>query len=322
MINSVLGPLSPEQMGKTLVHDHFNFAYPGYPADLSIAPYDYNVERGRCLEMCDTLNEIGIKTVMDPTPCDAHGRNPELYAEVSQKSGINIILCTGLLNEHDGAPQYWITMYGKDISKMITDLFIKEISEGILQTGIKAGFIKVGCSSALTDYEKSVHIAAVNAQKATGVPIITHTDERSGVEQAEFLLSLGADPKKIMIGHVNSVNDVNYHRAILQKGTSIAFDRMGLAAVFDFTEEDNCRNVAQLIKEGFVKKIMLSQDTVLSLGRDRFADLNEEWSNAFKNSKIDFICREAIPMLKAEGVTDQQINTMFIDNPKNLFLGV
>lgn len=325
MVNTVLGPISPDSMGRTLVHDHFTFGYPGYPADLTMAPYDHEVELRRCLKVCDTLNEIGVKTVLDPTPNDCHGRNPELMKEVSSKTGINIICTTGLYTEKEGAPHYWLTMltFGKDITKMITELFIKEINEGIWKTGVKAGAIKIGSSPILTDYEKTVHLAAVNAQKATGVPIVTHTDGPSGgVEQAEFLLSQGADPRKLMIGHVNNSDDVNYHRAILQKGSSIGFDRMGLAAVFGFTEEDNCRNIAQLIKEGYGNRIMMSQDSVISLGRDRFADLNENDSRMLKDYRIDFICKDAIPMLKAEGITEQQINNMMIDNPKNLFLGV
>jgi phosphotriesterase-related protein len=324
-VNTVLGPIPPESMGRTLIHDHFTFAYPGYTADLTIAPYDHERELKRCLEMAETLKKIGIKTILDPTTNDAHGRNPELMKEVSSKTGISIINITGLFSEHDGAPQYWLTMlqpFGKDITKMITELFIKEITEGIGKSGVKAGAIKVCSGPVLTDYEKITHIAAVNAQKATGVPIITHNDEYNGVEEAEFLLSQGADPKKVMIGHVNSSNDLNYHRAILKKGTSIGYDRMGLAPVFGFPEEENFKNIAQLIKEGFLNKIMVSQDTVLSLGRDRFADLNEELSNKLKNSRIDFICTDGMPMFKAQGITDEQIDVLMIDNPKNLFLGV
>ena len=92
---------------------------------------------------------------------------------------INIINITGLFSEQDGAPQHWLAMlpFGKDITKMITELFVKEITEGIEKSGAKAGAIKVCSGPVLTDYEKITHIAAVNAQKETGVPIITHNDE-------------------------------------------------------------------------------------------------------------------------------------------------
>ena len=41
MINSVVGPISPNKLGTTLIHEHFSFAYPGWFADETIAPYNY-----------------------------------------------------------------------------------------------------------------------------------------------------------------------------------------------------------------------------------------------------------------------------------------
>ena len=101
---------------------------------------------------------------------------------------------------------------------------------------------------------------------ATGVPIITHTEgPLPGVAQAEFLLKEGADPKKIMIGHVSNSKDIEYHKAILAKGTYIAFDRIGLDIITPMAV--NVKNVADLCKAGFTEKIMLSHDTVNWLGR-------------------------------------------------------
>ena len=218
MINSVLGPLSPDKLGQTLIHEHFCFAYPGYQADASIAPYDREAALQAGLKACEAAKAVGIQTIIDATTNDVGGRDPLLYRELSEKTGINIIFATGLYTEKEGAPAYWETRttFGKDLSQMMSELFIKEITEGVGTTGIKAGVIKVGSSPEMTDYEKAVHKAAVIAQKATGVPIITHTDgPTGGVEQAEFLLSQGADPKKIMIGHVTNSKDINYHKAIL-----------------------------------------------------------------------------------------------------------
>jgi phosphotriesterase-related protein len=43
---------------------------------------------------------------------------------------------------------------------------------------------------------------------------------------------------------------------------------------------------------------------------------------ALANWRIDFISEKAVPALKAQGVTDEQIKTMMVDNPRNLFLGM
>jgi phosphotriesterase-related protein len=322
MINSVLGPISPDKLGTTLVHEHFTFAYPGWFADATIAPENFKAALKTNLGVIKAAQKFGIKTIIDATPNDTGGRNPKLYKALSKKTGLNIICSTGLYTEHEGSPAYWKTriVWGTDITKLISDLFIKEITQGIEKTGVKAGVIKVGSSPKMTSYEESIHKAAVIAQKATGVPIITHTEGPSGgVEQADFLIKEGADPKKVMVGHVSNSKDIEYHKAILAKGVYIAFDRFGLEVI---TPSDvNVKNIADLCKLGYANKIMLSHDTVnVWLGRP--IDLPEKYLPAFANWRIDFISEKILPALKAQGVTDEQIKTMMVDNPRNLFTGM
>ena len=323
MINSVLGPISPDELGWTLIHEHFCFAYPGWFADATIAPYDREAALEAGLKACEAAQAVGIQTIVDPTPNDTGGRDPLLYKELAQRTGINIICTTGLYTEHEGSPAYWKTRtaFGTDISEMISEMMIKEITEGIGTTGVKAGAIKVGSSPELTDYEKAVHKAAVIAQKATGVPIITHTEgPTGGPEQAEFLLSQGADPKKLMIGHVTNSKEIDYHRAILAQGVSVGFDRLGLAPLYGVPDDVSVQNIATLVKEGYADKIMLSHDTVnFWLGRP--IEVSDQIMNLLANWRVDHISKDIVPALKAQGVTDEQIEIMMVGNPKNLFLG-
>jgi phosphotriesterase-related protein len=324
MINSVLGPISPDKLGTTLVHEHFTFAYPDWHADETMAPYDYKAVLKTDLAVIKAAQKYGIKTIIDATTNDVGGRNPLLYKELAKKTGMNIICSTGLYTEHEGAPTYFKTRqvwYGTDISKMISELFIKEITEGIGKTGVKAGVIKCGTSGGgpISPYETAVLKAAVVAQKATGVPIITHTSgPLGGVEQADLFLAEGVNPKKVMIGHVSNSKDINYHKAILAKGVYIAFDRFGLEI---FTPTPVLVDiVAQLCKEGYANQIMLSHDTVnVWLGRQ--IDTPEPVLKALANWRIDHISENVLPALKAKGVTDAQIRTMMVENPRNLFLG-
>ena len=321
MINSVLGPISPDKLGTTLMHEHFTFAYSGWFADATMAPEDFKAALKTNLGVIKAAQKYGIKTIVDATPNDTGGRNPELYKALAKKTGINIICSTGLYTEHEGSPAYWKTrvMWGADISKLMSDLFIKEITKGIGKTGVKAGVIKCGTGPKMSSYEESVLKAAVLAQKATGVPIITHTEgPTGGVEQADLFIKEGADLKKVMIGHVSNSKDIEYHKAIIEKGVYIAFDRIGLDII---TPTDvNIKNIAELCKLGYANKIMLSHDTVnVWLGRP--IALPEKFLPAFANWRIDHISQNVIPALKAQGVTDEQIKTMMVDNPRNLFLG-
>jgi phosphotriesterase-related protein len=321
MINSVLGPIAPDKLGMTLMHEHFTFAYPGWFADATIAPEDYQAALKTNLGVIKLAKDLGIKTIVDATPNDTGGRNPGLYKELARKTGINIICSTGLYTEHEGSPAYWKTrvVWGTDISKLMSELFIKEITKGIGKSGVKAGVIKIGSSPKMTPYEEAVLKAAVITQKATGVPIITHTEgPTGGVEQADLLLKEGADPKKVMIGHVSNSKDIEYHKAILAKGVYIAFDRIGLDIITPF--DVNVKNVAALCKLGFANQIMLSHDTVnVWLGQP--IDVPEQYVQAFANWRIDHISKSFIPGLKYLGVTDEQIRAMMVENPRNLFLG-
>jgi hypothetical protein len=102
------------------------------------------------------------------------------------------------------------------------------------------------------------------------------------------------------------------------KSADIAFDRIGLEI---FTPTDVIvKNVAELCKQGYAKQIMLSHDTVnVWLGRQ--IDAPEQVLKALANWRIDHISQNVLPALKAQGVTDEQIKTMMVDNPRNLFLG-
>jgi phosphotriesterase-related protein len=323
MINTVMGPVSPDKLGRTLVHEHFCFGNPGWSADVTMAPYDPDAVLEAGLQAIEAAKAVGIQTIVDATPNDAGGRDPLMYRELSKRTGMTIICATGLYTENGGAPAYWQArlVWGNDISKMMADLMIKEITDGIGPTGVKAGVIKVASGPVMTPYEEAVHRAAVVAQRATGVPIITHTEGPSGgPEQAAFLLKHGADPRKTMIGHANNSGDVAYHRAILARGTRVGFDRLGLGASLKVPDDVSARNIARLCREGFLDKILLSHDTVAFwLGRPW--EIPEKDLHMFIDYKIDFVSRKILPMLKEDGLTDSQIDTMMIENPKNLFLG-
>ena len=321
MVNTVLGPLSPDQLGQVLVHEHFVFSRAGWYADDTIAPYDRGAAMQAGLNACLLARAVGINTIIDATPNDC-GRDPELYRGLSRKTLMNIVCSTGLYYERGGAPGYWEVkaQFGQDISKMMAELFIKEITEGIGTTGIRAGVIKVASSDTITPYEEAVLRAAVMAQKATGVPIITHTQgPGGGIAQAGLFVREGADLSKVMIGHVSNNADIGYHQAIIDRGLKVGFDQLGLNYLSD---KQNVGNIADLCKRGHADRIMLSQDTVTYwLGRPFLEAVPGQITAEISNWKIDHVARDILPALKVAGVTDEQISQMMVDNPRNMFAG-
>ena len=315
-IMTVLGPISADELGVTLVHEHMAFGFPGWSADETVAPYDPEAIAAKCLSILRDVKAVGVKSVIDATPCDVGGRDPAILKNLAEKSGVHIIATTGLYYEKDGGSSYfkWLQFAQRDVEQDIYELFKQEITAGIGKTGVRAGVIKVSTDDpSISEYEQMVARAAVRAANETGVPIITHCQGSTvGPAQQDLLLRLGANPKKIMIGHQNNSLDVDYHLSQLEKPDFfIAFDRTG--SINDPKAED-C--LIELIKKGHADRLMISHDSVgVWLGRP--IDLGPKAAEWYPT----YIHKRLIPKMKAAGVTDAQIQTMLVDNPRRLFAG-
>jgi phosphotriesterase-related protein len=322
MINTVLGPISPDELGVTLVHEHIVYGQPGWYGD-TVAPYDRAAVRDAAIDRMEELRGFGVKTFVDATPNDT-GRDPLLYREIAEASGMQIICSTGYYPEFGGASAYFKfrQMVG-NAPEEICELMTTEITEGIGDTGVRAGAIKLGSSEAeITDYERMLMTVAARVQRDTGVPIITHTELGTmGPEQARLLISEGADPDRIMIGHMSDNDDVAYQKATLDQGVSVAFDRMGLEVTPEAPNDE--RRIAcliELINAGYGEQIMISHDSIVHfLGRP--LEVPEEVAPLVANWEPTHLFRNVIPALQEGGVSDDQIQTIIEHNPRRLFGG-
>ncbi len=322
-VNTVTGPISTDEMGITLVHEHIVFGYPGWEGDQSMAPFDRQAIVKTAVDTFEELKKFNLRTYVDATPNDG-GRCPEIYQEVAEKTGINIICSTGYYYEGEGMSAYWkLRSVIGDVCQEICELFVKEITVGIRDTGIKAGVIKIGSSNGeITDYEKNVFRAAALAQKETGVPIITHTQEGSmGPEQVSLLVEAGADPQKIQVGHMSDNLNLDYQREVCEQGVYVSWDRMGLQGLFGCPMDvERYPVMAELIKQGYGNRLMISHDSCMHvLGRP--LDIPEDFQPLLADWHPSHLFQKIIPNLKKLEVTDEQITTIIEDNPKRLFTG-
>jgi phosphotriesterase-related protein len=317
MINTVLGPCTPDDLGVTLMHEHLMIGWPGWEADAAAPPFQRKEVLKLCIDRMQELKALGLRTFLDPCPIDL-ARDAEFMAEVAQAAGVHIICATGLYKEDQGATPYFKfrAQFSDAVSEM-SDTFIKELTEGIGSSGIKAGILKVATQAhQISTYETMVLRAAARAAKATGARITTHTDEGTmGREQLDIFAAEGVDPRHVIVGHSCGSADLRYHVDLLDRGCTLGFDRFGL----EILQPDRLRTAALigLLGIGFHQQIVLSHDSVWCW-RGRAlplpAELLPNWSptHVFKN---------IVPALRNAGVPQQKIDAMLIDNPRRFFQG-
>lgn len=313
-ISTVTGVCHPEDLGCTLMHEHLLIGWPGWEAE---GPADRAARRERVQRCTETLRELhglGVRTLLDPCPIDL-GRDVELMAECAAASGVRIICATGLYKQSQGAPAYFEfrSQWGDALQEM-TDVFVRELTDGIGDTGIRAGVIKVGTgANQITPYETLVMRAAARAHHATGAPITTHTEAGTmGPQQLELLLSEGVPAHAIVIGHSCGNSDLSYHLSMLDRGAYLGFDRFGLELMHP--DRERLAALIGLLGVGFERQIVLSHDTVWCW-RGRSIHLPPQLANW----EPAHIMKRVLPQLRAAGVAEEKIDTMLTDNPRRYF---
>lgn len=322
-VETVTGPISVDRLGKTLIHEHFIFGYPGFQGDVTLGPFKEEEFLEQAIAVARQMQSFGVQTVVDPTPNEC-GRNPLFLKKVSEATGLQIICATGYYYEGEGAPPYFKFRQALGTAEEeIYEMFKTEITEGIAGTGIKPGIIKLASSKdQITAYENMFFRAAARVQKETGIVILTHTQEGTmGPQQAKMLIELGADPSKIIIGHMCGNTNPEYHKEVMDQGVRIGFDRFGIqgmvGAPFD---QERVATLMDLLDAGYEEQILLAHDSVnIWLGRPPV--MNEQVSKIMENWHPGHIFENILPMLRESGVTETQIDKMLGKNAEALFTG-
>jgi phosphotriesterase-related protein len=228
-VRTVFGDIDPLQMGLTYSHEHIVIEE-SFP---TVGNKDFllnDVEK-TSMELKE-LYALGGRTVVDTMPANC-GRNVLKLAEVSKRSGINIICPTGIHLEKYYPPNHWRYSLSED---ELSELFIKDVEEGIdkhdygcpivQRTPHKAGLIKLATGDEpITSHQEKIFRAVVNAHKKTGAPILTHTNHgKHAIAQANLFDKLGADLKHVVLSHVDRNKDLGYQKELMQTGVYVEYD--------------------------------------------------------------------------------------------------
>lgn len=228
-IRTVLGDIPASQLGLCYAHEHIVIDHSH--ATLKEPLFLLN-DLDKIIVEVQTVHDAGGQAMVDTMPIGC-GRNAVKLAEVSHRTGIHIIMPTGLHLEQYYPLRHWRYEVSVD---QLSQLFIDDITLGVdahdytgpfvQRTPHKAGLIKLATGDeSITPHQRDIFLAVVQAHLATGAPILTHTNAgKHALAQAELFIALGADPNHIVLSHIDRHPDINYHQAILETGVCVEYD--------------------------------------------------------------------------------------------------
>ncbi|HET7340504.1 MAG TPA: phosphotriesterase-related protein [Methylomirabilota bacterium] len=308
-VETARGPVPTAELGPTLMHEHIVTRSPGVMENW---PHLWDREGVVALaekKLAD-LYDRGIRTLVDLTTVDL-GRDIDLIAAVARRSRVKVIVATGVW----WMPQRYFSAHGADA---VAELFVRDIREGIAGSGVKAAIIKCATDTAgVTPVIENILRASARAQKATGVPISTHTwaAGRVGETQQAIFAQEGVDLRRVIIGHSGDSEDLGYLRGLMERGSTIGMDRFGLDSFLP--TDKRVEVLARLCAEGYAPKMVLSHDA------NCWTDMLSEDAKRRTRPRWHYthISDDILPALRKAGVSDDQIEQMLVRNPRAIFEG-
>lgn len=347
-IQTVLGPIPPDQAGRILHHEHPLSLTPGPWLsggrhdchDISdqtlFDPEDTTTSAdqvGRAVAALSQLREVGIRTVVDLSPYgvvgrDAEGKNVVLLQEISRRTGLHIVAGAAVYLEEFSPP--WTIE--ADVNQM-TQRFITDATIGVAGTGVRIGILGEQATGlgVITPHEEKCLRAAARAHRETGLALSTHTTHGTmALEQIAILTDEGADLTRVVIGHMDTHPDLDYVRQVADHGVNIAFDTIG-KQFWDFrvrpmpsrmpegeftkdayfrSDDTRAARIAHLVADGCEDQLLLAQDLT---GSEVYLNpsTHGQWGYAY-------LARRFAKRLQEHEVTERQIEKMLTANPLRL----
>ena len=313
-INGVLGPINPDDLGFTLMHEHVMVCASGllesYP---DLLGHD---REARAIATLKKAHDEGIDTMVDATTFDL-GRSPELLRTVAEGSGVNIINVTGWWLD---VPRF---LNGVGPNQMAAE-FIRDIEEGFRGTNIKAGVLKCAADFEGVTAPLEVMARAVSrAHKETGVPIMVHSYPTGQVarRQIKIFREEGVDLTRVKIDHSNDTTDTEYLKWILDQGCYLGLGRYPGRLV---SPHMRTLTLKRLMDDGYGDKLCPAHDCICLHVHKELPDGTIPQEHEFTRMNPEqylYINRMVIPDLKEMGATEQDIKTLFVDNPRRFLTG-
>jgi len=338
-VQTVLGIIDGDSLGVTLPHEHLLldatafFVEPTEASQRKLAHEPVSLEnlywvKPHCLSHVDNMKltdeQLAIKeamlyklaggdTIVEMTNIGIH-RDPLGLARIARATGLNIVMGTGYYRVPSHPPEL-ATMTEQEIAEEI----IRDIMVGADKTEVRAGVIgEIGCSLPLEETERKVLRASAVAQQQTGAALNIHPSPSDDLvlEIIRILHDAGADLSRTIISHVDMFFGQTTRCEIADAGCYLEFDCFGYADLFPIyhgrvldtpSPTQRINDIIQLIADGYLAQILISGDI------------------CYKHMLVNYggygyahILHDIVPLMRNKGMSDEQIHTLLVENPKRV----
>lgn len=340
IVQTVLGPMSPERLGITHTHEHILIdlsCYSVRPEPASerflvdqpvtmdlLGPaephWQANLANRLLLDEAQQTSEVrrfaeaGGGTIVDVTSIGI-GRDPLALARVSRATGVNVVM---------GSSHYVPLTYTKALRGRseddIADSIVRDITVGVGQTGIRAGVIgEVGNFWPTNETSRRILRASGQASARTGAAVIVHPgySNEALFQHAEDLVAGGASPDRIVIGHLDMFSDMGAIRSLADTGVNLEYDAFGMEntdlgdvggqPVRLPSDTETIERLRKLTEWGFLDRLVIAHDICRKPHLVRYGGRG-----------YAHIIESVLPRMRRGGLTDRDITAILIENPKRL----
>ncbi len=299
----VKGVIDSERSGNWLTHEHILVDFIGAEMTGSHRWNPIDV-RHKMLPYLLKAESVNIQTFVDATP-NYLGRDPELLRELASDSRLNIITNTGLYaaREYKYLPEYAF----EETAEQLANRWIKELTDGIGETGIRPGFIKISVNAdqPLKPLDKKIVIAAGLTHIETGLTIASHTGPaHAAFEQLDILDSLGVSSKAFIWVHAQQEEDYSSYKEAAARGCWISLDGWG------WEQNDHYKRLIYFKTNKLMDQLLISHD----------AGWYDPSNPESKVTPYNYIPKDLVPKMKYDGFDIAEIHQILHFNPINAFI--
>ncbi|HTI89605.1 MAG TPA: hypothetical protein VL727_03400 [Puia sp.] len=302
-IITVLGEISVDELGQTLVHEHILVDFIG--ADrISYDRWDRDQVEKKVLPFLFEAKQAGVKSLFDCTPAFL-GRDVILLKRLSEKTGLHIVTNTGY---YGAVNNKYLPAWAKvETDKQTAHRWITEFEEGIENSGVKPGFIKISVDAGkLSDLHQKLVRAAAITHLETGLTICSHTGKSpAAFEQLDILKTMGVKAGAFVWVHAQAETDKTRHNEAAMRGAWVSLDGIGWGDYENYAD-----SIVRLKEKRLLDRVLISHDA----GWYKPGESDGGQFTGFTN-----IFNELMPLLDKRGFTQVDYEQLLVKNPASAF---